>query len=78
MIYLIASRTSKLEDLFLAEIEDAYMWTTDLSKVKLFKDASSAAEFISTILNNKAQFDNFELADGTYYRIKKLIAVDIM
>jgi len=72
-MYIISANIKKSDDkVYLIKTEIGYIWTLDVSKIKLSKDSTSAAIFLSEALNHKDDFENFNMVDILTMQIYRL------
>lgn len=72
-MYIISATIKKSDNkVFLIKVDNSYVWTLDVSKIKIFNKVSEAAIFLSDALNHKDDFENFNLIDTVTIQIFRL------
>jgi len=75
---IINAKTLDNADIYLAVIEDSCIWTSDVTKLKLFASPEDAAIFITLHLQkNISSFENYHLAKQESIKISQLTVKEL-
>ena len=71
---IINAKTRDNKDIYLAVIDNNCIWTSDVTKIKIFTTPEDAAKFITIHLqSNVSSFENYVLANQDSIKISELI-----
>lgn len=76
-MYIINAKTSKDEILYLTMVDEFPIWTIDVTRIKIFDTANSAATFLNSVMSRSITFENYNLAMSTSIKISQLILKEL-
>jgi len=74
---IISAKTHREEKLYLAVIDEGFIWTTDVSKMKVFRTPDEAAIILYQLLDECNTFENFNIAASTSIKICTMVEKEL-